>query len=271
MRIATWNINSVRLRVELVLAYLRDVSPDVLCLQEIKCETPAFPRLEFEAAGYNVAVHGQKSYNGVALLSKAPMEIVAGLPGDEGDEQSRYIEAVMPFGPRAVRVGCLYLPNGNPLGTEKYAYKLAWMDRLIVHARETLKHEEIFVLAGDYNVIPDARDVHDPAAVDGRRALRLADARKIPRAFGARFHRRPARHHGRGEAIHVLGLSGGLLAEKPGVAHRPPAAVAAGRRPSDGREDRPGHAREGQAVGPCADQDRFAGLRRAGQNARGCD
>jgi exodeoxyribonuclease-3 len=179
MRIATWNINSVRLRVELVLAYLRDVSPDVLCLQEIKCETPAFPRLEFEAAGYNVAVHGQKSYNGVALLSKAPMEIVAGLPGDEGDEQSRYIEAVMPFGPRVVRVGCLYLPNGNPLGTEKYAYKLAWMDRLIRHARETLKHEEVFVLAGDYNVIPDARDVYDPAAWTGDALYALTTREKF--------------------------------------------------------------------------------------------
>jgi len=163
MRIATWNINSVRLRVEHVLAYLREVSPDVLCLQEIKCQDEAFPRLEFEAAGYNVAVHGQKSYNGVALLSKAPMEWVKTLPGDESDEQARYIEAVVPFGSRAARVGCLYLPNGNPLGTEKYAYKLAWMDRLIVHARERLKHEEVFVLAGDYNVIPDARDVYDPA------------------------------------------------------------------------------------------------------------
>jgi len=162
MRIATWNINSVRLRLELVLAYLRDVSPDVLCLQEIKCPDEAFPRLEIEAAGYNVAVHGQKSYNGVAILSKTPMECVPGLPGDEADAQSRYIEAVIPCGPRVVRVGCLYLPNGNPLGTEKYEYKLAWMDRLIVHARETLKHEEAFVLAGDYNVIPDARDVYDP-------------------------------------------------------------------------------------------------------------
>jgi exodeoxyribonuclease-3 len=163
MRLATWNINSVRLRVEHVLAYLRDVSPDVLCLQEIKCQDEAFPRLEFEAAGYNVAVHGQKSYNGVALLSKAPMEVVVGLPGDEADEQSRYIEAVVAFGSGVVRVGCLYLPNGNPLGSEKYAYKLAWMDRLIVHAREMLRHEEVFVLAGDYNVIPDARDVYDPS------------------------------------------------------------------------------------------------------------
>jgi exodeoxyribonuclease-3 len=167
MRIATWNINSVRLRVEHVLAYLRDVAPDVLCLQEIKCQDEAFPRMEFEAAGYNVAVHGQKSYNGVAILSKAPMEVARGLPGDASDEQARYIEAVIPFRARVARIGCLYLPNGNPLGSEKYAYKLAWMDRLIAHARKTLRHEEIFVLAGDYNVIPDARDVYDPALWTG--------------------------------------------------------------------------------------------------------
>jgi exodeoxyribonuclease-3 len=179
MRIATWNINSVRLRLDLVLAYLRDVAPDVLCLQEIKCQDEAFPRLEIEAAGYNVAVHGQKSYNGVAILSKAPMECVPGLPGDETDEQSRYIEAVIPFGPRVVRVGCLYLPNGNPLGTEKYTYKLAWMDRLIAHARELLKHEEVFVLAGDYNVIPDARDVYDPAGWVGDALYALPTRQKF--------------------------------------------------------------------------------------------
>jgi exodeoxyribonuclease-3 len=162
MRIATWNINSVRLRTELLISYLRDVQPDVLCLQEIKCVDEAFPWLEIEAAGYNVAVHGQKSYNGVALLSKRPMEFSPRLDGDDADEQARYIEAVIPHEGRVARVGCLYLPNGNPTGTEKYAYKLAWMDRLIAHARKMLAQEEIFVLAGDYNVIPDARDVYDP-------------------------------------------------------------------------------------------------------------
>ncbi len=122
---------------------------------------------------------GRRAYNGVALLSKAPMECVPGLPGDESDEQSRYIEAVIPFGPRVARVGCLYLPNGNPLGTEKYAYKLAWMDRLIAHARDMLKHEEVFVLAGDYNVIPDARDVYDPAAWVGDALYALPTRQKF--------------------------------------------------------------------------------------------
>jgi exodeoxyribonuclease-3 len=163
MRIATWNVNSVRQRIEILLAYLREVQPDVLCLQELKCLEEAFPRFEIEAAGYNVAVHGQKSYNGVAILAKAPIETSIGLPGDENDSQSRYIEATIPHGDTVVRVGCLYLPNGNPLGTEKYDYKLAWMDRLIAHAKKLLAYEEKLVLCGDYNVIPDARDVHDPA------------------------------------------------------------------------------------------------------------
>lgn len=164
MRIATWNVNSVRQRVEALVSYLHEVQPDVLCLQELKCQEEQFPRMEVEAAGYNVAIHGQKSYNGVAILSKAPMEIAVGLPGDESDAQSRYIEAVIPWGATVLRVGCLYLPNGNPLGTDKYAYKLAWMDRLIAHAKKLLAHEERLVLCGDYNVIPDARDVYDPEA-----------------------------------------------------------------------------------------------------------
>jgi exodeoxyribonuclease-3 len=164
MRIATWNVNSVRQRTEILIAYLRDIKPDVLCLQELKCQEEQFPRMEVEAEGYNVAVHGQKSYNGVAILSRAPMEVVSVLPGDEADVQSRYIEAVIPSGKTVVRVGCLYLPNGNPIDTEKYSYKLAWMDRLIAHAKKLLAYEERLVLCGDYNVIPDARDVYDPIA-----------------------------------------------------------------------------------------------------------
>ena len=167
MRIATWNVNSVRQRTEHLLRYLKEAEPDVLCLQEIKCLDEAFPRLEVEAAGYNVATHGQKTFNGVAILSKQPIEVTRGLPGDEADEQSRYIEAIVPFGQTIVRVASVYLPNGNPPLTDKYAYKLAWMDRLISHARSLLKLEECFVLAGDYNVIPEPRDARDPAAWAG--------------------------------------------------------------------------------------------------------
>ena len=167
MQIATWNINSVRMRLPNLLAYLREVAPDVLCLQEIKCTDEQFPRLEVEAEGYNVAVHGQKSWNGVAILSKRPLEVERGLPGDATDEQSRYIEAVVTTDSVPLRVGCLYLPNGNPPDAEKYTYKLAWMDRLVAHSRDLLALEEPLVLAGDYNVIPGPRDVYDAQAWTG--------------------------------------------------------------------------------------------------------
>src|SRR5271166_5137103 len=164
MRIATWNVNSVRQRTEALLAYLREVQPDVLCLQELKCLEEAFPRLEVEAAGYNVVIHGQKSYNGVAILAKAPIETSIGLPGDESDAQSRYVEAVIACGSTVVRVGCLYLPNGNPFGTEKYAYKLAWMDRLI-KKMTTWRDEGLpALIGGDFNVIPEDIDCHKPSS-----------------------------------------------------------------------------------------------------------
>ena len=164
MRIATWNVNSVRQRLPHLLDYLGKVSPDVLCLQELKCADEAFPRAEIEALGYNAAVHGQKGFNGVAILSKRPVEVTRGLPGDDADTQSRYIEAIVPDERGIVRVGCLYLPNGNPAGSDKYPYKLAWMDRLAAHARTLLALEEPLVLAGDYNVIPARADARDPDA-----------------------------------------------------------------------------------------------------------
>lgn len=162
--ISTWNVNSVRQRLEHLLAYLKEVEPDVLCLQELKCTDDAFPRLEVESAGYNVAVHGQKGFNGVAILSKRPLEVRTGLPGDDADTHARYIEAIVPREHGIIRVASIYLPNGNPVGTEKYTYKLAWMDRLIAHAASLLKLEEPLVLAGDYNVIPTPSDCYDPAA-----------------------------------------------------------------------------------------------------------
>jgi exodeoxyribonuclease-3 len=163
MRIATWNVNSLRQRLGHLETWLRQAEPDVVCLQEIKCVDEAFPTAEIEAMGYNVAVHGQKTFNGVAILSKRPFDdVTRGLPGDPEDVQARYIEAVIPSAEGIVRVASIYLPNGNPVDTEKYPYKLAWMDRLAAHARTLLALEEPLVLAGDYNVIPAARDVHDP-------------------------------------------------------------------------------------------------------------
>ncbi len=168
MRIATWNVNSVKQRIDHLVAWLGEAQPDVVCLQEIKCVDEAFPTAEIEALGYNVATHGQKTFNGVALLSKRPFdEIRRGLPGDEEDVQSRYIEGVFSTDSGVVRIASIYLPNGNPPDTEKYPYKLAWMDRLIRHAKDLLALEEPLVLAGDYNVIPTPRDVHDPVAWAG--------------------------------------------------------------------------------------------------------
>jgi len=167
MRIATWNVNSVNARLPTVLRWFEEAAPDVVCLQEIKCIDEKFPREAFERLGYNVATHGQKTYNGVALLSKTPLEDVRrGLPGDDADDQARYIEAVV-SGPAPVRVASIYLPNGNPVGTEKFPYKLNWMARLSAHARDLLALEEPLVLAGDYNVIPEAADVAVPEAWTG--------------------------------------------------------------------------------------------------------
>jgi exodeoxyribonuclease-3 len=163
MRIATWNVNSVNARLETVLRWFEQAAPDVACLQEIKCVDEKFPAEAFERLGYNVAVHGQKTYNGVALISKQPLEDVRrGLPGADDDEQARYIEAVV-SGPQPVRVASIYLPNGNPVATEKFGYKLSWMARLNAHARTLLAWEEPFVLMGDYNVIPEPRDAEFPA------------------------------------------------------------------------------------------------------------
>ena len=163
MRIATWNVNSIRQRLDHVLAYLKDHAPDVLCLQELKCLDDAFPRMEVEAAGYHAHVHGQKGFNGVAILSWMPLAAMSGLPGDPEDSQARFIEARIGDGRDAVCVASIYLPNGNPVDTDKYPYKLAFMDRLIAHARERLAEELPLVLAGDYNVIPEPRDAANPA------------------------------------------------------------------------------------------------------------
>ncbi len=165
MKIATFNVNSIKARLPRVLEWLREAAPDVVLLQEIKTVDEGFPELEIGDLGYNIAVHGQKTYNGVAILSKLPIEdVTRGLPGDPGDEQARYIEATI----GDLRVASIYLPNGNPVDSEKYPYKLAWMDRLVAHVRDTLLPvEQPFVLGGDYNVIPADPDVYDPGAWAG--------------------------------------------------------------------------------------------------------
>jgi exodeoxyribonuclease III len=165
MKIATWNINGVKAHIDNLVRWLKAQKPDVLCLQEIKTVDEAFPREQIEALGYNVAVHGQKGFHGVAMLSLKPFdEVAARLPGDPSDEHSRYLEGCIPTSNGTVRVASIYLPNGNPIGTDKFNYKLAWMDRLELHVGRLLEHQEALVLAGDFNVIPQPEDAHDPEA-----------------------------------------------------------------------------------------------------------
>lgn len=169
LSVTAWNVNSVKARLPNVLDWLKEHAPDVACLQEIKCLDDGFPRMEIEDLGYNIETVGQKSYNGVALLSKRPIEEVdlRALPGDEADEQARYLEAVISADSGPVRIASLYLPNGNPAPGPKYDYKLGWMRRLKDHAQALLAYEEAVILAGDYNVIPRDADVHDPAVWEG--------------------------------------------------------------------------------------------------------
>ncbi len=176
MRIATFNINGVKARLPRLLEWLEETKPDIACLQEIKSQDEGFPASEFERIGYGAIWHGQKSFNGVAILARdvQPVETQRGLPGDPDDEQSRYIEAYV----KGVRVGCIYLPNGNPLPGPKFDYKLAWMARLRAHGRELLKSEGAVVLTGDYNVIPHVHDIWSSKAL-------LDDALRQPESIAA--------------------------------------------------------------------------------------
>jgi len=161
MKIATFNINGVKARLPALLDWLAEAAPDAVVLQEIKSTDEAFPRTEIEDAGYSVATHGQKGFNGVAILSRLPPEdVTRGLPGDDSDEQARWIEATVGGN---LRLCGLYLPNGNPAPGPKYDYKLAWMDRLRARVADLLAAEEAAAILGDFNVIPEAVDCHDPA------------------------------------------------------------------------------------------------------------
>ncbi|TAD88446.1 MAG: exodeoxyribonuclease III [Alphaproteobacteria bacterium] len=177
MKLATWNVNSVRKRLPHLLAWLDAATPDVVALQELKCETAAMPRAELEAAGWHLAVVGQKSYNGVAVVSRHPIQVLSeALPGDPEDTQARYVEVET----GGIRFVSLYLPNGNPAPGDKYTYKLGWMRRLIDHTRTLLAAEVPFVLAGDYNVCPTDDDVYDPAGWQ-EDALVRPDTRRLYR------------------------------------------------------------------------------------------
>lgn len=182
LTVATWNVNSIKQREAACAAWLRQAQPDILCLQELKCATEAFPRGVFEDLGYNCAALGQKSFNGVAILSKFLLdETIEGLPGDPADEQARYLEAAISIpGGKAIRLASIYAPNGNPAPSPKLDYKLAWFARLKAHAAALLAYEEPLILAGDFNIIPRPGDVYNPAnwaedalfRLDSRQAFR---------------------------------------------------------------------------------------------------
>lgn len=200
MKLATFNINGIKARIEALPAWLASAEPDVVCLQEIKSVDDAFPRATFEDLGYRVETHGQKSFNGVAILSKLPLEdVTRGLPGDPDDEQARWIEATV-VGTRAVRVCGLYLPNGNPAPGPKYDYKLGWMARMEARAKALLALEEPVVFCGDYNVIPQDADAARPD-------LWTTDALALPQSRAA-FRR-----------LLALGLTDAFRARQPGPGH----------------------------------------------------
>lgn len=195
MKIASFNINGIKARLPALLDWLDEAQPDIALLQEIKSVDEGFPHEPFEERGYNVATHGQKGFNGVAILSKHPLEDVSrGLPGDDSDEQARWIEATVVGDIAAMRVCGLYLPNGNPAPGPKYDYKLGWMQRLEARARDLLDSEEPFLLAGDYNVIPQDEDAKRPEAwredalalPDSRAAFRRLVNLGLTEAFRAR-------------------------------------------------------------------------------------
>ena len=160
MKIATYNVNGVNGRLPVLLRWLEEKAPDIVCLQELKAPQEKFPEKAIADAGYNAIWHGQKSWNGVAILSKGYdiKEIGKVLPGDDEDVQSRFIEAEI----EGLRIGCLYLPNGNPAPGPKFEYKLSWFDRLIEHAAPLVKSKKPVILTGDFNVMPTEKDVYKP-------------------------------------------------------------------------------------------------------------
>lgn len=164
MKLATWNVNSLKVRLPQLLAWLHAQRPDIVCLQETKLENAAFPRMELEAAGYQAACAGQKTYNGVAILSRLPLgDVSAGIPG-LADEQQRLIAATAD----GARIVCAYFPNGQSVGSDKYAYKLKWIAALTEWLRGELARHPRLALLGDYNIAPEDRDVYDPQAWEGQ-------------------------------------------------------------------------------------------------------
>ena len=166
--IATWTVNSVRPRLPQLLGWLEQDAPDIVLLQEIKCVAEQFPAMEIESLGYNLALAGQKTYNGVAILSKLPLDdVIIGLPGNEADDAARYIEAVASYDGGALRVASVYVPNGQSADSDKFTYKLDFLDYFQAHMQRLLRYDEAVIIGGDYNIAPYPIDVHDESAWAG--------------------------------------------------------------------------------------------------------
>ena len=192
MRIATWNVNSVRTRLEQVLAWLETVEPDLLCLQETKVDDPLFPVAAFEAAGWNVQIHGQKSYNGVALLSREPVEDVrfgflGELPNDADADQLGQQKRVISALVEGVRVVNLYVPNGSSLDSDKYPYKLTWLACLARYLNAQSERGEPLCVVGDFNIAPENRDMHDPERLTGGVMATAAEREALKTALAGRL------------------------------------------------------------------------------------
>ena len=214
VKIASFNINGIRARLPRLLDWLDRTAPDIVCLQELKAADDKVPRLELESAGYHVATHGQKGFNGVAILARAPItDVRRGLPGMDDDPQARYIEATI----SDLRVASIYAPNGNPPDSEKFPYKLRWLDALLAHAADLLTREEAILLAGDYNVIPEEEDCHDPKAWEGD-ALFAPEARARFRALKWQGWLDALRHcHPGGDQFTFWDYKGGAWAKDHGI------------------------------------------------------
>ncbi|MEG8099370.1 exodeoxyribonuclease III [Candidatus Liberibacter brunswickensis] len=174
LKIATWNVNSIRARIHNLIEWIKDNDPDIICLQETKTDNKTFPFEALQSFNYNIKAHGQKSYNGVAILSKHnPIEVLTKLPGDDIDEQARFIEATFTINSQILRIGNIYLPNGNPVMSPKYSNKISWIKRFLQFASQRLALEEILILAGDYNIIPQPYDCYDPIIWESNACFQL--------------------------------------------------------------------------------------------------
>lgn len=238
MRVASFNINGIKARLPRLLEWLEETRPAVACLQEIKTQDEGFPAAEFEKLGYHAVWHGQKGFNGVAILADGatPLEVQRGLPGDPDDEQSRYLEVDV-FGLRVVNI---YLPNGNPRPGPKFDYKLAWMERLHARMAAILAEEVPAIVTGDFNVIPHDRDIWSPGAMADD-ALMQPESRDAYHAAAAPgLDRRDCHAQPDGRGVDLLGLSGRRLAARPRLSHRPCAAQPGTGRPAGSLRRRQG-------------------------------